>query len=98
MLNPKFLQIFQNLLKAKNNLITLKTSLREKCPYSDLFWSSFSCIWTEYGEILSISPYSVRMWENVDQNNSDYGHFLRSALMYKTDTLDICSSCHFGYI
>ena len=25
---------------------------------------------TEYGEILRISPYSVRMWENVDQNNT----------------------------
>ena len=21
---------------------------------------------------------SLRMWENVDQNNSEYGHFLRS--------------------
>ena len=28
--------------------------------------------------ILSISPYSVRMRENADQNNSEYGHFLRS--------------------
>ena len=28
--------------------------------------------------ILNISPYSVRMRENVDQNNSEYGHFLRS--------------------
>ena len=27
---------------------------------------------------LRISPYSVRMRENVDQNNSKYGHFLRS--------------------
>ena len=25
-----------------------------------------------------ISPYSVRMRENADQNNSDYGHFLQS--------------------
>ena len=28
----------------------------------------FSRIWTEYGEIRSISLYSVRMWENADQN------------------------------
>ena len=27
-----------------------------------------------------ISPYSVRMGENADQNNLEYGHFLRSAL------------------
>ena len=54
---------------------TLKISLRKKCPYSELFWSAFSHIRTEYGEIRSISPYSVRMRENADQNNSDYGHF-----------------------
>ena len=29
-------------------------------------------------EILRISPYSVRKRENTDQNNSEYGHFLRS--------------------
>ena len=29
--------------------------------------------------ILCISPYLVRMWENTDQNNSEYGGFLRSA-------------------
>ena len=27
---------------------------------------------------LRISPYSVRMRENTNQNNSKYGHFLRS--------------------
>ena len=40
-----------------------KTLLHKKCPYSELFWSVFSCI-----------------RENTDQNNSEYGHFLRSAL------------------
>ena len=25
-----------------------------------------------------ISQYSVQMWENKDQKNSEYGHFLRS--------------------
>ena len=50
-------------------------SLRKKCPYSEFFWSVFSRIWAEYGEIRSVSPYSVRMWENADQNNSKYGHF-----------------------
>ena len=29
----------------------LTNSLREKCPYSELFWSVFSRIRTEYGEI-----------------------------------------------
>ena len=35
-------------------------------------WSTFSRIRTEYGEILHISLYSVRMRENADQNNSEY--------------------------
>ena len=26
------------------------STLGEKCPYSELFWSAFSRIWTEYGE------------------------------------------------
>ena len=53
-------------------------SLREKRPYSELFWSTFSRIRTEYGEILHISPCLVWMRENADQNNSEYEHFLRS--------------------
>ena len=52
--------------------------LREKCPYLELFWSTFAGIRIEYGEILPISPYSVQMRENADQNNSEYGHFSRS--------------------
>ena len=31
------------------------------------FWSVFSRIRAEYGEILRISPYSVRLRENTDQ-------------------------------
>ena len=30
----------------------VKYTLREKCPNTEFFWSVFSCIWTEYGEIL----------------------------------------------
>ena len=52
--------------------------------------NAFNClivsrIWTEYGEIRRISPYSVRMRENAgknaNQNNSEYGHFLRSVAL-----------------
>ena len=39
-------------------------SQRKKCPHSDM---------------LRISPYSVHMPENADQNNSESGHFFRSA-------------------
>ena len=31
------------------------------------FWSVFSRIRTEYGEIFRISPYSVQMQENIDR-------------------------------
>ena len=53
-------------------------ALRKKSPYSELFWSLFSRIWNEYGDIRRISPYSVQMRENRDQNNSEYGHILCS--------------------
>ena len=46
-----------------------------------LFWSAFSRIRTEYGEILYVSPYSIRMWENADQNDSKYGYFLRCVFL-----------------
>ena len=60
-----------------------KVSLRKKCPYSEFFWSPFSRILTEYGEILRISPYSVQMRENTDQNNFEYGQFLCSVCFEK---------------
>ena len=64
-----------NVEKSSNIL-----SLLKKCPYLELLWSAFFHIWTEYREILRISPYSVRMLENADQNNSEYGHFSRNIL------------------
>ena len=57
----------------KNVRKNVSISLHKKCPFSELFWSAFSRIWTEYG-----APYSVRMRENADQNNSEYGHLLSS--------------------
>ena len=58
-------------------MVDTRTSrtLRKKCLYSELFWSVFSGIWTECGYIRSISPYSVRMRENTNQNNSQYEDF-----------------------
>ena len=64
------------------NVTLAKLTLHKKCPYSGLFWSVFFRIWTEYGEIRSIFRYSVRMRENVDQKNSEYGHFSLSVRMY----------------
>ena len=61
--------------------------LRKKWPYSKLFWSVFSLIRTEYGEIRSISPYIVRMREIGDKNNSEYGHFSRSDYYWETNLM-----------
>ena len=58
-----------------------KAALREKCPHSELSWSAFSRIWTKYGEILRFSLYSVWTRENANQNNSEYGHFFRTAFI-----------------
>ena len=52
-----------------------RVTLREKRRYSEFFWSVFSRIRTEYGETRSIPPYSVRIRENTNQKNSEYGHF-----------------------
>ena len=40
-----------------------------------VFLDIFSWIRTEYGEIQSMSPYSVRMRENGDRKKSEYRHF-----------------------
>ena len=44
-----------------------------------------------------ISPYSVRMRENADQNNSEHGHFLQIALILKllTERLTRVPQCVF---
>ena len=46
-------------------------TLRRKCLYLELYWFVFSHIGAEYGEIRSVSSYSVQMRENVDQNKSE---------------------------
>ena len=55
-------------------------ALYEKCLYSEFFWSVSSRIRTEYEAMLRISPYSVWMRENLDQENSEYRQFLRSVV------------------
>ena len=43
-------------------------------PHFPAFGLNTERYWTEYREILCISPYSVQMRENTDQNNSKYEH------------------------
>ena len=65
------ISILVPMVRSKKTHTKAKKSLSVHCVKSvqirSFFWSVFSCIWTEYGEILRISPYSVRMPENTDQ-------------------------------
>ena len=42
------------------------------------FWSVISFIQTEYGNLLSKSPYSVGIQEKTDQKELRTGHYSRS--------------------
>ena len=74
--------VYNDMLKLIRESFFLYPTLHKKCPYSEQFWSVFTRIWTEYGEILRISSYSIQMPENTNQNNSKYGHFLQSATFF----------------
>ena len=50
-------------------MLSVGSTLRKNCPYSELYWSAFPRFRSEYGEI--IFPYSAQMRENADQNNSE---------------------------
>ena len=65
---------------GEKDRIFVYITLRENYLYLELLWSVFSGIRTECEEILHFSPYLVRMRENTDQNNTEYGHFLRSVI------------------
>ena len=75
--NKEFFYKYKQIIWGDSAMFTFpwEQPLREKCPYSELFWSVFSRIWNEYGEIFRISPSSVRMRETADQNNSEYRLF-----------------------
>ena len=65
----------QRFKQVWNNILELKTyhyveSVRI-CSFSGPYFPAFGL----HTEIRSISRYSVRMWENTDQKNSDNGHF-----------------------
>ena len=55
-------------LSGGMNLSSLLSEvLLEKCPNTDFFWSVFSCIRTEYGDLRSKFPHSARMQKIMDQ-------------------------------
>ena len=53
------------------------------------FWSVLSRICTQYGEILRISPYSVRIRESMDQKTPLFRHVSRSVnCLYSTEVFN----------
>ena len=52
--------------------------MREKCLYSEFSGPHFPESLSISQYFFSISLYSVGMWENPDQNNFEYRHFLCS--------------------
>ena len=54
-------------LKQLKILEITQETLREKCPNTEFFLVRVFRIRTEYGEIWSISPYSVQKFENTNQ-------------------------------
>ena len=84
--------------EKKNSVIIVTTTkkieliesatLREKCQYSELFWSVFFRTRTEYGEIWSISPYSVRMRENTEDQVLPQGFSVFSFFIQTNGLID----------
>ena len=73
-------KIYDSAFFCKNSLPSLTyVSLRKKWPYSELFWSAFFPYFPAFDQYLSVfSPYVRKCQKNADQNNAEYGHFLRS--------------------
>ena len=63
---------------AKASQTLPRLTLHEKCLYSDFFWSAFSRIRIEHGDLLCKFSYLDRIRENTDQKNSEFEHLLRS--------------------
>ena len=50
-------------------------TLPKKCQNTEFFLVHISPYWTEYGDLLCKSPYSLRIRKNTEQKNSIFGHF-----------------------
>ena len=58
-------------------------TLRKKCPYSELFWSAFfphfPAFWLNTESVFGLN--AGKCGKNADQNNSEHGHFISSAML-----------------
>ena len=89
-----FLQSCDSWMSVKENPDRKKriSTLREKCPNKEFFWSVFFRTRAEYGDLFRKSPYSARVRENTDQKNYVFGYFSRSPKVVFASLLNINSS------
>ena len=66
------------LLQKQNAAMLLFMHCVKSVQIGRFFWSVFSCIRTEYGDLLRKSLYSVRIQENMDQKKLRIWTFSRS--------------------
>ena len=84
----KFSSVFFLFSKLKDTISSIaffKVSLRENCPYLDLFWSVFSRIWTEYGEILIPNGRKYGPEYGPKTDHWDIGFLLHETVVALTD-------------
>ena len=62
-----FWSIIKILLTSTEIEIQISYNCVKSVQIRSFFWSVFCRIWTEYGDLLCKSPYSVQIWENTDQ-------------------------------
>ena len=65
--------------------ITNVTYSAWKVPYLEIFCSVLPRIQTQH--VRSVFLYTVRMWKNMIQKNSEYGHLSRSDTLQKSSKL-----------
>ena len=66
----------------KGMKVELIKLLRKKSPYLGLFWSAFFLHFPAFG-LNTESPNAGKSRKNADQNNSEYGNFLRSVMQMR---------------
>ena len=67
--NGKDIQFF---IEGRVLHVEIKQPLRRKCPYSELFWSAFSRIWTEYSVSLRIQLESGKILTRITPNMNTF--------------------------
>ena len=75
---------FWKVKPGSNNFLLPLQIILKSVQIQTFFWSVFSRIRTEYGDLIRKLPYSVRMYSV--KKNSAFGHFSRSLVLYQTNT------------